>query len=97
MEIKSTGFINPELPEVGENSSSLESFSGVCAAFRRKDLENAAQRVSAIHQAVDELISREFPAASALASSQRRLLVDWLSNDPIVQARILSYLQRSPE
>jgi hypothetical protein len=86
---------NAPLPNM--TSASIDVLPGVRAVYQRKDLQIAAKRDSAVQQALGELIQKEFPAAGALPPVQRAYLVDWMAKDPLIQSRMVSYLQRTLE
>ena len=92
-----TRFGVPNSPLTGATSPASDTLAGVHAAYRRKDLQNPSQCELATRQALDEMLEKEFPLAESLQPAQRAQVVDWMSRDPMIQARTRAYLERTLE
>ena len=56
-------------------------------------MQNPEKCASAMRETLNEILDKEFPAAALLQPSQRSELLDWLCRDPVIQDRLLNYLQ----
>lgn len=82
-----------EVPSTAHQAST-NGLSGVTAQFKKKDLEDPKKTESIVGSALDELIRTQFSEMMQIPKSGRKLVADWMANDPIVRSRIVNYLKK---
>ena len=84
-------------PEATDGTFKVQLLPDVAASFKRKDLHNPALRETVVRQALDELLTNEVPGTASLHGTDRTQLTGWMAQDPIIQSRMLNFLDRTLE
>ena len=85
-----TGPIVPEAASIKVDLPEAVRASGL----RRADLVDPAKQEAALTKYFKELVVRELPLGSTLASADLEYLAGWMARDPVVREKALQYLER---
>lgn len=70
-------------------TSSTQPLAGIAQSLSKADLTDPAKANAAIHQAVNEIMDREFPGVQP---PDRERVASWMRGDPVVREALLKQL-----
>jgi hypothetical protein len=70
-------------------TSSTQPLAGIAQGFSKADLTDPAKANTAIHQAVNEIMDREF---SGMQPPDRERVASWMRGDPVIRETLLKQL-----
>ena len=79
------------------NGESASALSGVRSTYTREDLRDPGKREAVIRAALAEVLEQDVPVAKSLTHADRARLIDWMADDPLIQTRVTSHLERTLE
>jgi hypothetical protein len=82
-----------EPPSVSRPDSPPPVISNLSAEFSRADLNDPAKVDQMVPRALDEVLQQDFRDAGLNLPEERKMVLDWMSEDPTFRSLALTYLR----
>jgi hypothetical protein len=91
-----TGKFEGKLNAGGTDSSAALSpaVQELKSLFTKRDLDDSGKLDSVLNCAVRKLMLDELPQSAQLGESDKQFLADWMSKDPVILGKLMSFLRR---